>query len=227
MEVTDAGCGVPDRVEGETVATGAGWAWVLGPDGPVHLTGPAGVRGPVTVRCSTDPRWELGDAVSLDIDLERWHGESPGRPAAEDARRALAGTVSPVTGRDPADLAALPMVDAISAHGGRGDGLTPEGDDLLMGLVAGRSAIRHPGATAESAALTDWAMREAGEPSRTLLGHAARGELIEPAHDALAALLAADPDGLRAATPGLLAWGASSGRALLAGLAAGVWGSGA
>lgn len=224
MVVTDAGCGVPDHVVGEIVATGAGWCWILGSAGPFHLSGPMGVRGPRTVRCASDPPGAVGDPVALNVDVERWRAATPGPPALPHARRALARTLARATERDPADLAGLSMSDAIAVHGGRGAGLTPEGDDLLMGLVAGRRAVANPRARDEAALLADWATDAAGEPSRALLCHAARGELVEPAHDALAALLGADAEGLGVATPILLAWGASSGRALLAGLAAGVWG---
>ena len=116
----------------------------------------------------------------------------------------------------------LTMAEAFHRHGGRGPGLTPEGDDLLMGLVAGRRAARRPGADHEAAELTAWAERAAGEPSRSLLRHAAAGELVEPAHDVLAAAAADDPGALSDAARELVSWGASSGRALLTGLVAGM-----
>lgn len=224
MTVLDAGCGVPDHVAGDIVAAGPGWLWMLTAAGPVQVTGPVGVRGPLSVRCAADPQGAVGEQMSLAITVERWKASPAPGPAPRAARRALVESLVPHPADHPAELANLSMEQAIVAHGGRGDGLTPEGDDLLLGLVAGRTAVAGQDAREEAALLDAWAVRAAGEPSRSLLRHAVRGELIEPAHDALAALVSADAERLEEAMPLLLGWGASSGRAVLAGLAAGVWG---
>ncbi len=90
---------------------------------------------------------------------------------------------------------------------GRGAGLTPAGDDLLAGYAAGLrlfwNRARDAQEVAEAAAVRTTSL------SATLLRHAARGELPEPAHDLLER---GDPEPLRR-------FGHSSGRALLAGLA--------
>jgi hypothetical protein len=89
---------------------------------------------------------------------------------------------------------------------GRGPGLTPLGDDILIGYLAA-AALAGAGGTA--LALAARYGRRTTALSRTLLRLAARGCLPEPAHDLLV-------DG----NPGpLLRFGASSGRGIALGLA--------
>lgn len=92
---------------------------------------------------------------------------------------------------------------------GRGPGLTPEGDDFLVGYAAG--LVLWHGRRSEAAAVAEAAAPLTTALSATLLWHAARGELPEPAHVLL-----------ETGDPGpLLSFGSSSGRALLRGLAFG------
>jgi hypothetical protein len=90
---------------------------------------------------------------------------------------------------------------------GRGSGLTPSGDDILIGYVAGLALFHGDRATARAIAAV--ARRRTTALSATLLRHAAEGELPEPAHAALE----------RGDVAPLLSWGHSSGRSLLVGLA--------
>src|SRR5437588_64061 len=90
---------------------------------------------------------------------------------------------------------------------GRGGGLTPAGDDLLAGYAAGLVLFHGDRRAAHAIALA--AAPRTTALSATLLRHAARGELPEPAH---ALLEHGDPNPLRT-------FGHSSGRALLVGLA--------
>ncbi len=92
---------------------------------------------------------------------------------------------------------------------GRGAGLTPAGDDLLCGYVAG--LVLWHGRDLEAAAIAAAAAVRTTSLAATLLRHAAAGELPEPAH---ALLQEGDPGPLRA-------FGHSSGRALMYGLALG------
>lgn len=91
--------------------------------------------------------------------------------------------------------------------GGRGPGLTPAGDDLLAGYAAG--LVLFHGKAADARAIASVAAVRTTTLSATLLRHAARGELPEPAH----ALLE------RGDARPLLAWGGTSGRYLMLGLA--------
>ena len=114
---------------------------------------------------------------------------------------------------DPA--AAEPAALALLGLGG---GLTPSGDDFLVGLLAGLEA-------------TDNGMREAlaavigrEAPGRTttfgaaLLHHACRGEFSQRLHDVLIATARHDRAALRHAIDRAMAYGATSGADTLAGL---------
>ena len=112
-------------------------------------------------------------------------------------------------------LAALAAGDrggAVAQLAGRGDGLTPAGDDVLAGYAAWRWACGAPVAlpAARCAPL-----------GRAYLRCAERGELPQPAADVLAAIRAGDAAAAVRRARGLAEWGASSGAALLWGMAAG------
>ncbi len=90
---------------------------------------------------------------------------------------------------------------------GRGEGLTPAGDDVLAGYAAGLVLFqRRP---RDARAMVEIAATRTTALSATLLRHAARGEMPEPVH-----ALLEDGDPLP-----LLAFGHTSGRSLLFGLA--------
>ena len=98
---------------------------------------------------------------------------------------------------------------------GRGGGLTPTGDDTLAGimLVAAADRFRRP-------VLRQLARQaRTSDLSRAFLAWAARGSSIQPAHDVLEAAASGDRVGLARSARTLTGVGASSGRALLAGLA--------
>lgn len=63
---------------------------------------------------------------------------------------------------------------------GRGSGLTPAGDDILAGYSAGLTLFH--GLTEEAAAMAELTAPRTTALSATLVGHAARGKLPEPAH---------------------------------------------
>jgi hypothetical protein len=102
------------------------------------------------------------------------------------------------------DISFIPDPIALA---GRGPGLTPAGDDLLAGYAAG--LVLFAGRVDEAQRIVESAVPRTTLLSATLLRHAARGELPEPAH---ALLEDGDP------WP-LLGFGHTSGRAILLGLA--------
>lgn len=210
---------MPHVLDGEVLAAGVGWCWILSAETPVHLAGPDAPRGPLTLCLEEDPQCPVGSVVHMDVPGERWHAPALPTPAPPTQRRAtlaaLEPHLEPVLGASGSE----PMVDLIARHGGRGPGLTPEGDDFLMGVIAARRAL---GRRDECDLLADWAEKSAGEPSRSLLIHATQGEIGEPAQRVLSALLLGGPADALAALPELLAWGATSGRALLTGLCCGL-----
>ncbi len=135
-------------------------------------------------------------------------GTSPTDPLSRVALPALARLGAATSARDPAGCLA-----AARSLLGLGPGLTPAGDDCLVGWLAGAwtagAAGRHlvdatgPGLLAAATDLT-------GRLSRAFLAAAVSGEVAQPVHGF--ALL---PDEARLA--GLLAQGATSGADLLAG----------
>jgi hypothetical protein len=100
---------------------------------------------------------------------------------------------------------------------GLGPGLTPSGDDLLIGFAAAWTLVGESlgldGAARErvTAALFAGAERGASPLGRAWLAHARRGELVEPMTRFVATLLAVEPRDLGTAVRDALAVGASSG----------------
>jgi Protein of unknown function (DUF2877) len=107
------------------------------------------------------------------------------------------------------------LEDAVGLLAGRGEGLTPAGDDALAGYAAWRHSRGRPVAIGGLAA-------GRGSPlGLAYLRCAERGELPAAGAALLAALRSGDRAGAFAATPALRGWGASSGEAMLWGIAAG------
>lgn len=137
---------------------------------------------------------------------------APGWSAALAAALAVVAPPPPVLGGGIEALAAGDLTAAVTQLAGRGDGLTPAGDDVLAGFAAWRWACGAPVALAAD---------RCAPLGRAYLRCAERGELPAPAAAVLSAIRAGDaPAAARRATR-LSEWGASSGAALLWGLAAG------
>jgi hypothetical protein len=156
----------------------------------------------------------------LRIDLGSARGTRTPLPGtvAPNWRAALAAALSVVASPPPElgpgldALAAGDLAAGVAALAGRGDGLTPAGDDALAGFAAWRWALDAP--------VTLPAQRCA-PLGREYLRCAERGELPQPAAAVLAAILAGDAGAAARRAGGLAGWGASSGAALLWGMAAG------
>lgn len=215
--------GVVDH--GRVMAAGAGWAWLRGERGVVHLTGMDGPRGPLTAVVARVPVLRAGQHVSLDIaSAEPWRTPPP--PPAAD-RPLVAGACEaarPHAWNDPRALAlgTGALRDAAAALAGRGPGLTPAGDDVLAGYLLARGAIDPDVARRDATAVLHAARGVTGEPARSLLRAAAHGEAFEPVAKMLAVLLRADGPALAPAIRRLAALGATTGRATLTGLIRGL-----
>jgi hypothetical protein len=140
-----------------------------------------------------------------------------GGPPAPGWRVALAAALE-VVGPVPdalvpglAALAAGGVEDAVAQLAGRGDGLTPAGDDVLAGFAGWRWA---------SGAPVMLAADRCAPLGRDYLRCAERGELPAPAAAVMAAIRAGDAPAAARRAGGLAEWGASSGAALLWGMAA-------
>jgi len=104
---------------------------------------------------------------------------------------------------------------------GLGPGLTPSGDDLLVGIEAALHALARPSAGFLALALDDVEGRTTALAA-TLLRHAGAGEFAERLHTLLAALLGSDEEAIPAAIDRAVAWGATSGTDCLLGVLIGL-----
>ena len=210
---------------GRVMASGAGWAWLRDDGRVVHLTGDRGPRGPLTAVVGSVPILRAGQRVALDFARsEPWH-TPPAPPAADGLLVAGACEAArPHAWNDPRalELGTAPLRTAVAALAGRGPGLTPAGDDALTGYLLARRAVDPVAARREAAVVLQIARTAAGQPARSLLRAAARGEAFEPVAGMLAALLRADGTALAPAIRRLAALGATTGRATLTGLIRGL-----
>lgn len=99
---------------------------------------------------------------------------------------------------------------------GLGPGLTPAGDDIMAGTIAGLVLLGHPAAERFAAGVYSLAAGRTTELSRALLRHAACGRVSGEYAAVLHALVGERP--LAPAVAGLLATGSTSGRAMALGL---------
>jgi hypothetical protein len=99
---------------------------------------------------------------------------------------------------------------------GLGPGLTPAGDDVMAGTIAGLVLLGHPAAERFAAGVYSLAAGRTTELSRALLRHAACGRVSGEYAAVLHGLVGERP--LAPAVAGLLATGATSGRAMALGL---------
>ncbi|MCF6734261.1 DUF2877 domain-containing protein [Blastococcus sp. KM273129] len=99
---------------------------------------------------------------------------------------------------------------------GLGPGLTPAGDDVVAGTIAGLVLLGHPAAQRFAAGVCSTAGGRTTELSRALLRHAAAGQVSGEYAAVLRGLVGERP--LAPAIARLLATGATSGRAMALGL---------
>jgi hypothetical protein len=189
-------------------------AYLRFPAGLVALTGGLAPRGPLHLRVAVLPELRAGERVTTDgatlcgatwsvsLDAPTWTGAlpAPSRPGAGTRLR---------TGVRPG----CELWELAARLGGRGPGLTPEGDDVIAGALLATRAAHGP--AGEPALRAVAASVRTTEVAAAFLAWAARGQCIEPAHDWL---LAPDAVARERAERRLVAVGASSGAALLTGL---------
>jgi uncharacterized protein DUF2877 len=105
---------------------------------------------------------------------------------------------------------------------GLGPGLTPSGDDYLVGLLAGLEAAGHLAHPALATAVGHAAPGRTTAIGASMLAHAAHGHYAERLHDVLAAIGAGRIDGLARPIERAMAYGATSGADTLVGLFAAI-----
>ncbi|GAA3386660.1 DUF2877 domain-containing protein [Cryptosporangium minutisporangium] len=135
-------------------------------------------------------------------------------PAIQELAAQLATALTDATGSTGSTGAA----DGVRALLGRGDGLTPLGDDVLAGALVTLNAASHPAAHVLGSMVSGELAARPGiattPVSAALLAHAARGECIPE----LAAVLTDSAARLEPAISALLRVGHSSGFGLLLGV---------
>ncbi|MGZ5382465.1 MAG: DUF2877 domain-containing protein [Acidimicrobiia bacterium] len=221
-------------------------AWLQARGHVLVLTGPDGVRLPngimVTKPARVVPTFSEEQCVvgegrvevgNLKISIVRWWDP---RPVLEPAPRESVATLgedarSRLPGIDDGGLGKALMSDDPAAvrHAmcgllGKGEGLTPEGDDVLVGMLAGLRllgpALGVPGAGEVQAAVAPIVLTEAPfrttALSATLLRHAVAGEVADPVATFLQALTGRGS--MEEATVGLKTMGNTSGVATACGI---------
>ncbi len=198
---------------------------VLGPQswaGPLHLVAAelAGLpdrhdavtvsdgvlnAGCTRIRVDPDQCWAPRLPERLNAGAAAWRG------MADPVDADLAPVWEAVTG----DVRLGDVAGASRRLQGRGAGLTPSGDDVLAGILlvcamdpARRGVLGRLAHAARTTAL-----------SRAYLRWAAAGQSIQPAHALLDAAADGDPHAMSRAAQSLASVGATSGRALAAGIA--------
>jgi hypothetical protein len=138
--------------------------------------------------------------------------EDTGSSAARAGMRSIEAMRRAVADGDRAGV-----LDATDELIGLGDGLTPSGDDFLVGLTA---ALRATGHELAGPIATHAAERASGttDIARVALEHASRGEYAERIHEVIGALARSDETTLRIQIERALSWGASSGADSLLGV---------
>ncbi len=143
-----------------------------------------------------------------------------GAGSAAAAMAALADLPEPPQRLRPgiAMLAAGRIRDSVRALAGLGEGLTPEGDDVLAGAAAALFWLR----SAATESISTLADGRASPLGLAYLRCAERGELPDGAAQLLGAIRGGSPRGVAAALTSVRSWGASSGTALAWGICAAV-----
>ena len=189
-------------------ATPAGAYLRLGDDF-VHLAGARASRGPLTLVVAGLGERHPGEVVRIG-ELPRPAPVPPLGPLMPGWRAALnaALEVVPAPRLPLAALRAGDLERAVAELAGRGEGLTPAGDDVLAGYAGWRGEVLSPLAAGRSSPL-----------GLAYLRCAERGELPEVVARVVAAIRAGDDEAARRRARALSRWGASSGAAMLWGVA--------
>ena len=130
--------------------------------------------------------------------------------------RALVGAQLEALGSGDVAAALGPTIDLI----GLGIGLTPSGDDYLIGLLAGLDAAGDPARDDLATAIASHCPGRTTAVGAAALGHATRGAFSERLHDVLIAIAGNRLADLERTLDRALAYGATSGSDTLVGLLA-------
>lgn len=130
-------------------------------------------------------------------------------PSSPSYARSFEAAVSVARGMRSHDLrTAIVAAEEII---GFGPGLTPSGDDFLVGFCAVLAALNYPGAFSLASACAEKARGRTTVVAESFLRCAARGEFSERLHGLIDALLVGDSARAYRGVESALDWGASSG----------------
>lgn len=194
-------------------------AWNPVPDWPAlrqHLS-----DSPGRLRELSDIALELAVKGSL-LDLYRSAESLSGREEGMDRpllERARAGATALVSGLRRGSMDEC--IEGARKLAGLGGGLTPSGDDFIVGaILAAWAGLFGAGRAAMAGAIVETAARLTTTLSGAYLRAAARGECIAYWHRMLASLSGTDKEVIRMAAKSLMSIGHSSGADALAGFLA-------
>ena len=212
------GGGLPNGILADL---GPDWRAIGLQRGMVVTAGDSAIRVPdagLEIRFDAAPRWSprfASSATAAHVASARWRRRAAATRTIAQARASAAGFGALLSrgssGRSPQGYVevARPVVarlilaleagdrDGAAAVAARliglGPGLTPSGDDVLVGIEAALHALAQPSAGFLALALGDVEARTT-DLAATLLRHAAAGEFAERLHTLLAALLGSDDE---------------------------------
>lgn len=212
------------------------------PSGPLHVTvttdvasaqghiapgmgvtvGPGGVGlGPVLIDLADAVDWSPPIPTEHEIDrLARWMASVDIDGLIGDDLTDVWPEVRTMAPRCAADQA-FELRRIVNRLEGRGIGLTPTGDDVIAGMLL-VDAWRRPDTDAETHRLRLAGGARTSDLSRAFLKWAALGQSIEPVHQLVGAANVDAGGTFPSALAAVAGIGASSGRALLAGMAIGL-----
>jgi len=245
LTVTGEGGGLPNGIVADL---GPDWRVIGLRPGMVAVAGDATLRVPdagLEIEFAGASRWSPRLAASAelaDAAAARWKRRTAATRAVARARASAGGfgpllredvPVGPDSCMDVARPALAALIDALEMGDrrraaetatrliGLGQGLTPSGDDVLVGIEAALHALAQP--TAGFVALaTGGVEARTTALAATLLRHAAAGEFAQRLHVLLATLLGSDDEAIPAAIDRAVAWGATSGTDCLLGVLVGL-----
>jgi len=212
---TPGGPSIPEAAV--TIQTGLARIWSAALPAPSRLTGARLATADLIRSLGVARRLAAARAPSAGFGPLLAGGIEPADPLVRVARERIERQRWAF---DAGDLASI-LGEAVEIVG-LGPGLTPSGDDYLVGLLAGLEAAGHRAHPALATAVAYAAPARTTAIGASALGHAARGAFAERLHDVLAAIAGGDDANIDHVIGRVMAYGATSGADTLVGLFAGI-----
>ena len=207
--------------EVRVVTRGAAWLWSNSV--PILLSSVPDLAGPLTAEVSPPEDVQEGDYVAVTWDRGRPEDPEPipSEASFQGGELESMGLADEWLSERAAALDSQNSTSIAEQIAGWGQGLTPSGDDVLIGYLLARRAFDRRSRIDEAGEILQVMDRKCGEPSLSLARWAARGQAFAVVRKARDALLRGAPSNDRAFAA-LESFGHESGRATLAGMVAGL-----